>query len=620
MRKKLIVLNTLVCVLFSSCVNQNQSQITPVNSAISETQSTSEEEIINPPENSLMLIQNFESSVDDKLFSSQGEWKVSLDEDANHAYCNDLNNDWSHFLFGWPTWQNYVVEMRAKFVDLNADSILEIYSRIDTGYEGYRTSMSNGVGAIGNYSPPQTLSSFSLAIKEGTWYDLRIVSFSDQISVYMDGKLQSQVVDGQRSGGMAGVGTAPNTLACVDDIQVWALNEDGTVGLAQTTIHPTVEIVTTEAVTGDGGNAWGGHQTRIVRTDEGIFTAYTVEGSGDFAREWQLAWRNQDGIWVVLAKGDAGKDPVNLLASPDGTLHVIGWPNQTATMWSGNLEDGVLNMTKEKIPGLSISDWPYNSASVDQEGNICVLSSIGGDTISGTFKWACYLAAEKSWISNTTNIEYRYCYTYLFPEPDGQLTLVSTRDVLWGALGYDQPDGSFDYVFNAIGVWNTQNVVSEPLEKIHFFEEIPTEQYPYVVLNAFSDVYQDRKGNIHILYYIQGESTKGIYLKRHLILSPNGTKLSDVELPVELGEFSRIFQDSQGQFYILGSSGVLFPAGDDGITLGEPILIDLQGYVVESTGFGVSVPRTGTVVENNMDLVFPSNDGTSWIYFNLPLP
>src|SRR5271157_3906318 len=52
-----------------------------------------------------------------------------------------------------------------------------------------------------------------------------------------------------------------------------------------------IEVVTDNAVTGDGGNSWGGHQTRIVHTKDGIFTAYTIGGGGHFEREWQLVER-----------------------------------------------------------------------------------------------------------------------------------------------------------------------------------------------------------------------------------------------------------------------------------------------------------------------------------------
>jgi uncharacterized protein YrrD len=43
----------------------------------------------------------------------------------------------------------------------------------------------------------------------------------------------------------------------------------------------------------------------------------------------------------------------------------------------------------------------------------------------------------------------------------------------------------------------------------------------------------------------------------------------------------------------------------------------LEGNQVEYSGFGVSVPRTGTLLGNVMDVVFPSANGTKWLYFQL---
>ena len=63
-----------------------------------------------------------------------------------------------------------------------------------------------------------------------------------------------------------------------------------------------VEVVTDRAVIGGGGNNWGGHQTRIVHTQDGVFTAYTVDGGGQFTRNWKLAQRQIDGRWVVVAE------------------------------------------------------------------------------------------------------------------------------------------------------------------------------------------------------------------------------------------------------------------------------------------------------------------------------
>jgi len=570
-----------------------------------------------------MLEENFETSKSAAAFPVEGEWVITQDATGNHIYCNAVSTDWSHFRFGSVTWQNYAIEMSIEFIGDNSDQSAEVYTRINTGYEGYRSSLGLGWGGISFFSPPQSLTNFSQDIRSDTWYRLKVETYGSQIRFYIDDMLMTQTNDAQRSEGFAGFGVSPNTTACVDDIKVRALTETGGIGEAPVTIHPDLELVTDQAVTGDGGNQWGGHQTRIVRTADGVFTAYTVEGGGHLAREWHLAWRQADGTWLVIDKGGAGREPVNLLASPDGTLHVIGFPNGIATIFSVKLKDGQWGMTQETIPGVSSPTnpyWPYNSAGIDSEGNLCILASVGGETLGGKFQVACYLSTLGHWVSKVVPLDFRYCYTYVFPGPDGKLSIVSTRDVLWSALGYSQPQDAFDYVFNAVGVWNTEDFPAEPLQKTYLMEEKPSESHTYVYLNAQEDAYMDTAGNLHLLYHKQGQTTLGMNENHHAILSPNAELLADEVLPGNLGEFVRILQNMNGKFYMLGSSGLLYPAGEDGLTLGTPININLQGYVVEHTGFGITSPRTGTPLSNIMDVVFPSGDGTQWVYFQITLP
>jgi hypothetical protein len=383
-------------------------------------------------------------------------------------------------------------------------------------------------------------------------------------------------------------------------------------------VHQTkLEIVTNNAVTGNGGNGWGGHQTRIVHTQDGIFTAYTIEGSDILDRKWNLAERQDDGTWTVIANGRAGREPVNLLASPDGTLHIIGWPEGEGTLWSGRPVNGTLAMTTTTIPNMISGYWPYSSAGIDESGDICVLSSFGGSAPGGRFNWACYLPTEKKWVTQTNKLDYRFTYTYVFPGPDGQLSLVSTRDMLWEGLGYDQPTGAFGYAYNAFGYWRTEDVSKVPLKRNYVQEEKPTAEYPYAVMNAQEDVYIDTKGSVHVLYHVQGESTQGALISRHAIIAPNGKVTFDGPLPEAAGDYSRIFQDKEGTFYLLGSAGLIYPMGPYGVLTEPPIKLDLGGYHVDYAGFGLSVPRTGTPLSNLMDVVFPSGNGTQWIYFQL---
>ena len=382
-------------------------------------------------------------------------------------------------------------------------------------------------------------------------------------------------------------------------------------------VQSKIEFVTGSAATGDGGNPWGGHQTRIVHTQDGIFTAYTV-GTDYFNREWRLAERQPDGTWKDIATGNAGREPVNLLASPDGTLNIVGWPSGYATLWAGKPENGSVVMKESRIPMQLAGYWPYNSAGIYANGELCVVSSEGGEQPGGRFYISCYLPISKTWKTLTINTDYRFCYTYVFPGIGGDFSLVSNRDVRWSALGYQQPAGSFDYVFNAFGLWHTGDFLKDPLNRVFSIEQKPENLGDYVYLDAQQDAYADISGIIHIIYAIQDKGPAGTTnINRQAILSPDGKVLEDIMLPGGVGDFSRIFQDQEGDFFLLSSSGWLFPMGKDGSDPGFPIQLDLGGNQVEYSGFGVSVPRTGTPLSDVMDVVFPSGNGAKWIYFQL---
>ncbi|HND93012.1 MAG TPA: hypothetical protein PLI75_14565 [Anaerolineales bacterium] len=378
-----------------------------------------------------------------------------------------------------------------------------------------------------------------------------------------------------------------------------------------------VELITDTAATGDGGNIWGGHQTRVVRTDAGVFTAYTVSGKDELHRVWRLVRRNAVNDWVVVAEGDAGREPVNLLAAPDGTLYLVGWPEGVATLWAGKPIDGSVAMEAQVIPNMIQGNWPYSSAGIASDGTLCIVASNGGEEPGGEFYWSCYLPADRQWVSRISELDFRYCYTYVFPQADGQFALVSTRDVRWQALGYEQPADSFDYAFNAIGFWRTDDLLNKPLELISFDEEPPTAAYPLPFLNAQMDAYLDTHGNMHILYWREGQTTGGERWVMHRILSRMGEILFDERLPEDSGYFNRIFQDSHGRFYILGSSGLLYPLDENGEHPTKPIRIDLGGHEVEYSGYGLSVPRTGSALVNTIDVVFPSGNETQWLYFQI---
>ena len=79
----------------------------------------------------------------------------------------------------------------------------------------------------------------------------------------------------------------------------------------------TISLVT-DGAAGNEGNSWGGHQCRIVRTDDGVFTAYMVDSKDEDGskKRWRLA-KADSSEWTVIAEDVAGKSPMNLLASPE---------------------------------------------------------------------------------------------------------------------------------------------------------------------------------------------------------------------------------------------------------------------------------------------------------------
>ena len=384
-----------------------------------------------------------------------------------------------------------------------------------------------------------------------------------------------------------------------------------------------IEVVTKNAA---AFNPKGGNPTRIVRTQDGVFTAYIVEHNGDFDHEWQLAKRQSDGTWAVIAQGDAGTFPVHLLASPDGTLHVIGWSNGIGTMWSGKPKDGKLVMTSTIIPNVVQGTYPYPAAGIDASGNIFVYSSQSvknplSNAVTGAEFRSSYLPSQSRWVSQTYSVDYRYTYAYVFPGPNGQLSLVANRDCSRELLGIVQPPGGVSWIFNAFRYWRTNDVSSETIQVLSFAEELPTDQYPDPFL-MIQDAYLDTKDRMHILYAESGATTGGGSQTRHRIVSASGTTLFDEKLPIskEAGGFCRIFQDSKERFYLL-ALGLLYPMDQEGHFIGDPMKLDLEGHeLLQGVGqgqYGLSVPRTGTPLSDVMDVGFISDDGKGWYYFQL---
>ncbi|MEI6914285.1 MAG: hypothetical protein WCL39_04050 [Armatimonadota bacterium] len=376
-----------------------------------------------------------------------------------------------------------------------------------------------------------------------------------------------------------------------------------------------LEIVTGGAITGDGGNAWGGHQTRIVSNQNGLFTVYTVPGTGTYAhtsafdKEWRLAKRTGDNQWTVIAQGPSGREPAILLSAPNGTLRVFAWPNMAAEMWSVGADGTVI--AHITVPGFWESmDWPYHAAGTNPNGDMVVWQS------GSLATYAYYSASTGQWTDRQSSFATmkRHCYNYVFPGANGEVTSVGTRDIAWSELG--QPyDG---YAFTAVGYFHTPSAFTQPTFSYTKLRESSTGSW-FDWCCATASVYIDTIGRIHIIYWYSDDGVTRFGCGRHMVLQ-NGAIIADVAIPCNVTwPLADIIQNASGQFFLITPTAIYPAKSEDGTVLGDPVPIDL-GYPVEYGGFTLACPQAGVPLQNDyVDLVFPSGGGAQDVYARLAL-
>ncbi len=374
-----------------------------------------------------------------------------------------------------------------------------------------------------------------------------------------------------------------------------------------------VELVTSNAKTEDPGSNWGGHQTRIVRNQHGVFTAYTVPPTNNyphtsaFHAEWRLAKRTGENQWQEIAKGPSGREPVNILAALDGTVRLIAWPNKVPEMWTITHDGSIISRTT--IPSTCTSaDWPYCVAGINAQGDMAILANSDSD-----YYYSYYSAEKDAWSKQTSSASsmLRHCYCYIFPGENGEVSMVGTRDVPWHTF-IPKMDG---YSFTAFGYFHTPNLDTQPSFDYIQIKESPTLD-PKDNCNAQEGNYIDTEGRLHVIYNYRDKYTPE--RKRHMVFK-NGVILKDVLLPDGLGWFEAdIIQNSKGQSFLITPKAIYPCTTEDGTELGKPVPIEL-GYKCEYSGMALSDPRSGVPLSDFVDCVFPSGNGAQVIYCRLAL-
>ena len=232
----------------------------------------------------------------------------------------------------------------------------------------------------------------------------------------------------------------------------------------------TPQISRVELVANDGlqpgsnpyvSNAWGGHMSRIVRTNDGtVFLLYLRMSSANLP-EWNLIKRDPStGQWTNVVSGDSS-DEAHLLRNPvTDAVYVIAYPNGLPAIWSSP------SFVQQNIPGswqqLPNRSRHYGNAGIGSDGTICLKASHEFSSMT-TFTQTAATNTDYECTTSTSNSitwgpfishasGYRHAYDYIFPGIiAGGFYGSSQSDMYKDAAGYPMlPASTFPYVFNGV--------------------------------------------------------------------------------------------------------------------------------------------------------------------------
>ena len=373
---------------------------------------------------------------------------------------------------------------------------------------------------------------------------------------------------------------------------------------------------------GAAGDLWGGHQSRIVRTAAGqAFVVFTVAGASALQAEWRVARRTSRG-WVIAGSGVAGREPAQLLRSPDDALWVVAWPGGLPMLSKGQITADTVRWTSARVPGPWVrSDWPYVSAGINQAGRLCLLQSVERTTSPPAVIVGCQDSTDR-WSVARNQTDFRYAYSFVFPG-EKSVTWVASRDDRWDRVGFHKEPVQSAWVFNAVKVFHIDSI-GGPVRTVLVHEEKPTDAGD-PVLTLARDAFQDEEGALHITYEARGPRTNSQFEMRYALVEGEAVKRDErVAASIEgwTDGFFRILADTRGKLFWLynrASTELLFrlhpsrtPLADDGVAL------SFAGRAIVYPGLFIAVARGGNRRSDTIDTIFGSEGSLYYAALRLP--
>jgi hypothetical protein len=185
------------------------------------------------PNSALLFLQDFEGEGLEDAAVAFPAWDVRKEESGNHIFCNNTTASWQTVVFGDAEWTNYALEVRVKAISKQNNGYASVFSRFNPGLGvGYQATLNYRTHEADLAFPdPYTLFGRDPFYGEiDHWYTMRVEAAGDTIRYALDNRLIGEGTATLSGQGRADLAISPGLQACFDDIRVWALTPEGTIG------------------------------------------------------------------------------------------------------------------------------------------------------------------------------------------------------------------------------------------------------------------------------------------------------------------------------------------------------------------------------------------------------
>jgi len=405
----------------------------------------------------------------------------------------------------------------------------------------------------------------------------------------------------------------------------------------------------------------GRGQTRMCTVSSGTYvTLFTGDDAEADPLPWSLFHLDQEGNVKVLYSDmmpyHPGGPTVIVMADKNediwmyaGWRQIIGTERFSYHVYHYDVDKGSVteysSLADYYLPeNRGLGGGAYSVACLDPERNeIYAIANAGNRP--GSIEWAVFDIDKKEWSApKGAMIDYRYCYSYLFPDGNGGFHYIGLRDVrgevIFTDVGlnvlqsgrtyhskFDDNTMIFDEweYFHIPDAYGDQIELQTAIEKAQY--EVLKGMYPHYKM---ADAFRDSDGLLHFLYCAQDNLTPG-WRTVHVVYDVSDgireVKRAEIDFLGGSNHYysGRMFQDTTGAFYVLASKkstyGTLLefwrsdsPTGDLTFVWAEQLP---DHITVDTDGYHVSTSRNGSLMSDVLHMTLYNDAASEWYYFTI---